>query len=162
MTVWIIKTHTKVLCVNIFAEWLAVSPPSTGNKVGHCKLTKGCRNRLKREYPPVTQERPRFSAAHCAHALSPVTFRIFYFLLCSSSLHHHRHHECKLTLLLSWVNLALWDISWCDAKKTWKCSLLAFHSFAREHAWAGLVGMKDCGTKPNCLSFELRALFITS
>lgn len=139
MIVWIIKTHTKTICVDIFAEWLAVSPPSTGNKVGHCKLTKGCRKRLKREYL-VIQERPWFSAAHCTCALSPVTFRVFLLFLCFSSLHHHRHHESKLTLLLSWVNLAQWDISRCDAKKTWKCILLAFHSFAREHTWASLVG----------------------
>ena len=153
MIVWIMKTHTKTICVNVFAEWLAVCPPSTGNKAGHCKLTKGCRNRLKREHP-VEQDRPWFSAhAHCAHAPSPVTFRVFSFLLCSSSLHHHRHHESKLTLLLSWVNLAQWDSSRCDAKKTWKCILLAFHSFAGEHAWASLVGDERLWNKAKLSEF---------
>ena len=82
MIVWIVKTHTKTVCVNIFAEWLAVSPPSTGNKAGHCKPKKGRGDRLKRQ--PVSAivdqayERPRFSAAHCADVLSHVTFRVFY------------------------------------------------------------------------------------
>ena len=83
MIVWIVKTHAKTICVNIFAEWLVVSPPSTGNNAGHCKPKKGCRNRLQRE--PVSTivdqacERPRFSAAHCADVLSHVTFRFFFY-----------------------------------------------------------------------------------
>ena len=78
-----VKTHTKTICVNIFAEWLAVSPPSTENNVGHCKPKKGCRNRLQREpvYAIVDQacERPQFSTAHCADVLSHVTSRFFFF-----------------------------------------------------------------------------------
>ena len=187
MTVWIVKTHTKTVCVNIFAEWLAVFPPSTANKVGHCKPKNGCRNRLKRtcfcRRSPSIRKAPILCSSLCGCSF-PCDFQGFFFFLnfltvfliltseaslvaqrlkhlpamweswvrslgwkdpldqgnsnplpvflpgkshgeepgglsstgwpriehdwatSLSSLHYHRHHESKLTLLLSWTNFS--------------------------------------------------------